>query len=258
LEGELNVSTDKLNLVIKNLSYLNESLSNREIANFTNQLQDFAKYYVELEEIWSIVDWKYAFDIHNNQLLIFSKKMSLLKGIDIAEIKNIKDTLDEFITEKSRNDYKRNFVKTANRIKREIQVLIPNLDFVRLLLELQKEIASSLTKSLEIQWDELISKSHPTPADTVLLAFILRLSIENSLKTHPIIASSRPPIKMVGNLFKKLQENRIFVADKNDIDLNKKPLDEVIHGEGVLNRTKLIEIKNYFKTLLATQHLNLF
>jgi hypothetical protein len=258
-ENELEFDFDKLKLVLKNLIFLNNYLANKEINQFIEGLQNFNKYFLKLDEIWKTIDWRYYYDIFNSQLLIYSRKRTLLNTANISDISNIIEKLTEFITEKSRTDYEKHLIKEIKAIKTEIQPLLSHLDFIRLFSELHKEITNSLTKSLEIQWNELISKSELSKSDIVVLAFILRLSIENQLKNHTVIIANNSPIKMLGNIFSELQKNRIFVSEKNDILKYKKLLDETIHGErDNLTRTEFIEIKEYFKSLLSTQNLNLF
>jgi len=259
LENQIECNNEKLKLVLKNLSYFNNFISNNEFKLFIDKLHDFNRHFIELDEIWKTIDWRYFYDVFNNQLLIYSKKRSLLNSTNISEIKSITEKLNEFINTKSRKDYEKLLVKEIKSLKNEISILINHLDFVHLFSLLHKEITSSLTKSLEIQWNELITKSEISKTDSIVLSLILRLSIENQLKSHPIILASTSPIKMVGKMFEKLQENGIYILEKSDIQRYKKPLDEVIHGaKENLTRSELIEIKEYFKSLLATQHLSLF
>jgi len=259
IENELSINTDKTNIAIKNLNFFNNYLSNIEIKQLIDKLIDLNKHYLELDEIWKTIDWRYFYDVFNNQLFIYSKKRSLLKSINISEIKNIPITLNEYLTEKTRRDFEKLFTKTLKLLKIEIQTLLNHLDFIDLFFQLHKEITDSLTKSLEIQWNEFVSKTELLKSDIVLLAFILRLSIEAQLKNHPIILADTSPIKMLGNIIKKLQNNGVFATEKDEIERYLQPLNKVAHAEIVsLTKSDLLITKEYFKSLLATQNLNLF
>jgi hypothetical protein len=253
IEQDNDIEHDKILLVMKNLQYFNAHLANKELRSFIAELIDFNKYYVELYEIWKTVEWRYFYTIFDNKLMIYSNKKAIVRSMDIAEINNVLEELKKIITKKSREAYERKMLKKLNKLISEAAMLIQHLDFVKTFADLYKEITGSLIKSLKQQWDELIGKNELTKSDQAVLAFVLRLSIETSLKNHPIILSdTSQKNKMLGQLFKRLQDEDVFRDEKDEIKKQLAPLNKAVHGEGVhLTRSELIATKEYFKSIFA-------
>lgn len=253
LEKDFDLSYYSLKEYLAKLKIINKILVNSETTKFIIKLEKFLFNFIEYREIWKIIDWKYYYDIFANEIHLFSSRKALITKIPIN--KGYLASLKKEINEISKKQFETKFQKTIFSLKNEVAVIKKTLDFEILIKKIKSDAFKSFTDSLKYEWNTLIEQDDLTQAQLSILGFIIRTSIETSLKKHPQLSNTTN--KTVGNLFNELQQKDIFDDKKEEIKQKLEPLNKLVHNEdNQITKENIIAIKNYFSDLLLNQDIN--
>lgn len=248
--------SETLNEELAKLKIINTFLNNPDTTKFIKNLENFIFNFIEIREIWKIIDWKYYYDIFDNEIHLFSSRKALIRRISVE--KGYTLSLKKEINKNSKRQFSSKFNKEVAKLINENSLINKILDFRILIDKLRENAYNSFAESIKYEWNKLITDENLTKAQYSVLAFILRTSIELSLKNHPLIIADNSNIKMLGGIFKKLQENNIFIKEKDEIEKKLRPLNKLVHNEiNEITKDKIISIKDFFSTLLLSQNLKL-
>ena len=247
---------ETLNEELAKLKIINQFLNNSDTTKFIKNLESFIFNFIEIREIWKIIDWKYYYDIFDNEIHLFSSRKALIRRISVE--KGYTLSLKKEINKNSKRQFLAKFNKEVIKLINENSLINKILDFRLLIDKLREKAYNSFAESIKYEWNKLIADENLTKAQYSVLAFILRTSIELSLKNHPLIIADNSNNKMLGGIFKKLQKNNIFIKEKDEIENKIKPLNKLVHNEiNEITKDEIISIKDFFSSLLLSQNLKL-